>query len=316
MYNFSLYQEFYLPAFTKYENIQLLIFLVILLIYLLCVLENSLVTFIVCLTTQLHKPMYFFLCNLTVLDIIYVSAILPKLIVITYTRETGISNAGCFTQVFLYVFCIGTEFFLLVCMAYDRYVAICLPLHYMLIMNPKKCMILAAFCCNLGVFNAMMYALLISKLSFSGSREINHFFCHMKSILALSYSDTTSIRILITVDGIVLGFFPFTLILVSYIYIILTILKMHSASGRHKAFSSCSSHLMVVLLFCLTSLILNMKSEAKFSQEQDKQLSLLYIGIAPMLNPLVYSLRNKDVLEAIKRQILRAPKLLLHCKNR
>ncbi|XP_073510864.1 olfactory receptor 10Q1-like [Phyllobates terribilis] len=316
MYNSSLHQEFHLLAFTRYENVQLLIFLSILLIYLLCVLENTLVTFIVCLTSQLQKPMYFFLCNLTVLDIIYVSAILPKLIMITTTGDTGISNAGCFTQVFLYVFCIGTEFFLLVCMAYDRYVAICLPLHYMLIMNPKKCLILAAFCYNLGVFNAMMYALLISKLLFSHSREINHFFCHMKSILELSCSDTTNIGILITVDGIVLGFFPFALILISYIYIILTILKIHSTSGRHKAFSSCSSHLMVVLLFCLTSLSLNMKPKTKFSQEEDKQLSMLYIAVAPMLNPLVYSLRNKDVLEAIKRQILRALKLLLVCKHR
>ncbi|KAM4038550.1 olfactory receptor 5V1-like [Anomaloglossus baeobatrachus] len=287
-----------------------------LVIYFLCVFENSLVTVTVCLTSHLHTPMYFFLCNLTVLDIIYVSAILPKLIVITATGDTGISNAGCFTQVFLYVFCIGTEFFLLVCMAYDRYVAICLPLHYMLIMNPKKCSILALFCCILGFLNAFMYAFLISKLLFTNSREINHFFCHMKSILQLSCSDTTTIGILITVDGIVLGFLPFTLILISYLYIILTVLKIRSTSGRRKAFSSCSSHLMVVLLFCLTSLSLNMKPETKFYKEQDKQLSMLYIAVAPMLNPLVYSLRNKDVLEAINRQILRVPKLLIDCQRR
>ncbi|KAM3926815.1 olfactory receptor 5V1-like [Leptodactylus fuscus] len=306
--NSSIQMEFHLLAFTRYENVQLLIFIGLLSIYLLCVVENILVTIIVCLTPPLHTPMYFFLCNLTVLDIIYVSAVLPKLIVITITGNTVISSTGCFTQVFLYVFCIGTEFFLLVVMAYDRYVAICIPLRYMLIMNHKKCIILTAFCCNLGVFNGMMYALLISKLAFSSSRDINHFFCHMRSILQLSCSDTTAIGILITVDGIVLGFFPFTLILISYIYIISTILKIHSISGRRKAFSSCSSHLIVVLLFCLTSLTLNMKAMNKFSQEKDKILSMLYIAVAPMLNPLVYSLRNKDVGEAIKRQIAKTRK--------
>ncbi|XP_040271856.1 olfactory receptor 5V1-like [Bufo bufo] len=305
----SMYMDFHLLAFTNYENVELLIFISLLTLYLLCVLENVLVNIIVCLTPQLHTPMYFFLCNLTVLDIIYVSAILPKLILITITGNTSISNTGCFTQVFFYVFCIGTEFFLLVCMAYDRYVAICIPLHYRLIMNHRTCLILAAFCCNLGVFNAIMYALLISHLSFSSSREINHFFCHMKSILQLSRSDATSIGILITVDGVLLGFFPFILILVSYIYIISTILKIHSKSGRHKAFSSCSSHLTVVLLFCLTSLSLNMKPETEFSQEQDKLLSMLYIVVAPILNPLVYSLRNKNVLQAIKRQISRTSKM-------
>ncbi|KAG9467336.1 hypothetical protein GDO78_015152 [Eleutherodactylus coqui] len=298
-----MHTEFHLLAFSRYDNVRLLICICILFMYFLCILENVLVTIIVYLTSHLHTPMYFFLCNLTVLDVIYVSAVLPKLIVITITGNTSISRAGCFTQVFLYVFCIGTEFFLLVCMAYDRYVAICIPLHYMHIMNHKSTLILAAFCCNLGGFNAMMYALLISKLSFSSSHEINHFFCHMKSILQLSCSDTSTIRILITVDGIVLGFLPFTFILISYIYIISTILKLHSDLRRRKAYSSCSSHLTVVLLFCLTSLSLNMKSETKFSQEQDKILSMLYIAVTPTLNPLVYSLRNKDVLEAMKKRI-------------
>ncbi|KAG8573960.1 hypothetical protein GDO81_008971 [Engystomops pustulosus] len=301
--------EFHLMAFTQYKTIQLWIFVAVLSIYLLCVFENILVTVIVCQTPQLHTPMYFFLCNLTILDVLYVSAILPKLMVITITGNTTIWSTGCFTQVFLYVLCIGTEFFLLVCMAYDRYVAICIPLHYMLIMNRKMCLILAVCCCNLGVFNAMMYALLISKLWFCKVPEINHFFCHMRSILQFSCSDTTAIGILITVDGIVLGFFPFILILISYIYIISTILKMNSISGRRKAFSSCSSHLIVVFLFCLTSLSLNMKPETKSSQEQDKFLSMLYIAVAPMLNPLVYSLRNKDVLVAMKRHFLKTSKI-------
>ncbi|KAM5171849.1 olfactory receptor 1G1-like [Mantella aurantiaca] len=262
---------------------------------------NVLVTLIVWCRSQLHTPMYFFLCNLTVLDIIYISAILPKLLHISFTGNTSISYSGCFTQVFFYVFCVGTEFFLLTSMAYDRYIAICIPLHYILIMNKRICLTLSLFCINLGAFNALMYALLISKLSFCSSGEINHFFCHMKSLLSISYSDSYGIVLLINVDGIVLGFFPFTLIITSYMYIISTIMKIHTSFGRLKAFSSCSSHLTIVLLFCLTSLTLNIKSESRFSQEQDKLLSILYIGVVPMLNPLVYSLRNKEVLKAIRK---------------
>ncbi|CAI9621208.1 unnamed protein product [Staurois parvus] len=146
-----------------------------------------------------------------------------------------------------------------------------------------------------------MYVLLISKLSFYSSSEINHFFCHMKTILDISCSDSSGIAVLINVDGIVLGFFPLILILTSYIYILSTVMKINTSSGRLKAFSKCSSHLIVVLLFCLTSLTLNIKPESRFSQEQDKLLSMLYIGVVPMLNPLVYSLRNKEVLKVIKK---------------
>ncbi|XP_056425750.1 olfactory receptor 1019-like [Hyla sarda] len=308
VHNYSLHREFYLLAFIRYENVKLLIFVFLLSIYLFCVLENILVTNLICLTSQLHTPMYFFLCNLTVLDIIYVSTILPKLIVITFTGNISISYIGCFTQVFLYVFCIGTEFFLLVCMAYDRYVAICIPLHYALIMVKKTCLSLSTFCCSLGIFNAMMYPLLISKLSFSNYPEINHVFCHMKSILQLSISDTTAIDLLIIVDGLLLGFSSFMLILFSYMFIISTILKIKTTSGKLKSFSSCSSHLTVVVLFCSTSLILNMKPENKLSKEQDKLFSMFYIAVVPILNPLVYSLRNKDVLRTLKISILRIKK--------
>ncbi|CAI9621207.1 unnamed protein product [Staurois parvus] len=191
------------------------------------------------------------------------------------------------------------SFFLLTSMAYDRYVAICIPLHYNVMMNKRTCVILAIFCCNIGTFNSLMYALLISQLSFPISSEINHFFCHMKSLLRISCNDSKNIAILITVDGIVLGFATFILILTSYMYIISAILKIHTSAGRLKAFSSCSSHIIIVVLFCLTSLTLNMKSETESSQEQDKILSMVYIALVPMLNPLVYSLRNKEVLKAI-----------------
>ncbi|XP_069618562.1 olfactory receptor 5AR1-like [Ranitomeya imitator] len=299
--NYSTHGEFYLCAFTRYGNLQLVIFTVLVKMYLLCVFGNTFITVIVCLTSHLHTPMYYFLCNLTVLDIIYVSVILPKLMVITVTGNNTISFSGCFAQVFFYVFCIGTEFFILASMAYDRYVAICTPLHYLLVMNQKTFLTLSVFSFILGVLNAVMYPLLISKLSFGNSHEINNFFCHMKSVLKLSSIEGTRVDLLITVDGVVLGFSTFILILISYMFIISTILKIQTSSGRVKAFSSCSSHLTVVLLFCLTSLSLNIKPENEVTQEQDKIFSMLYIAVVPLLNPVVYSLRNKEVKKAIER---------------
>nr|DBA30214.1 TPA: hypothetical protein GDO54_006226 [Pyxicephalus adspersus] len=281
----------------------MIIFIVVLIMYFLSILGNMLVAIIVCLVPRLHTAMYFFLGILTFLDNLYVSVILPKLLTITMTGDTSISYPGCFTQIFFYVFCIGTEFFLLTSMAYDRYVAICIPLHYIMMMNRRTCLILAIICLIIGTFNALMYALLISRLSFPSFSEINHFFCHMNSVLHISCNDSTCIKILITIDGIVLGFFPFILIITSYMYIISTILKIHTSAGRYKAFSSCSSHIIIVVLFCLTSLTLNMKPETKFSQEKDKVISMVYIAAVPMLNPLVYSLRNKDVLRAIKSSL-------------
>ncbi|XP_018427776.1 PREDICTED: olfactory receptor 1L4-like [Nanorana parkeri] len=293
------HKTLHLLAFSIYPRVQIIISVIVLFMYILCILGNLLVAIIVCLTPRLHTPMYFFLGNLTFLDIVYVSVILPKLLAISMIGDTSISYPGCFTQIFFYVFSIGTEFFLLTSMAYDRYVAICIPLHYVMMMNRRTCLILAVFCCTIGTFNSLMYAVLISRLSFPSSSEINHFFCHMKSVLRISCNDSTSIAILITVDGIVLGFVTFMLILTSYMRIISTILKIHTTAGRLKAFSSCSSHITIVVLFCLTSLTLNMKPETEFSQEQDKILSMVYIAVVPMLNPLVYSLRNKDVLKAI-----------------
>ncbi|XP_069815474.1 olfactory receptor 13F1-like [Dendropsophus ebraccatus] len=304
-YRYSTDIEFYLCAFSRYKSLQPFIFTSVLALYLLCVLGNIFITGIICVTYQLHTPMYYFLCNLTVLDLIYVSVILPKLMMITITGDIRISYPGCFAQVFFYVFCLGTEFFILASMAIDRYVAICIPLHYTPLMNGMTCLKLSVFSFSLGLLNAMMYPLLISRLSFGHFHEINHFFCHMKSLLKLCGPEATSIDLLIVIDGIALGFSTFILILISYTLIISTILKIQTSSGRFKAFSTCSSHLIVVLLFCLTSLTLNMKPENELSQEQDKFLSMLYIAVVPLLNPVVYSLRNKEVLRAVKRNVLK-----------
>ncbi|XP_056425755.1 olfactory receptor 1G1-like [Hyla sarda] len=268
--------------------------------YLICVLGNLIILIIVCLAPKLQTPMYFFLCNLSVLDIIYVSVISPKLLVIMVTEDTSISYSHCLLQLFFYVFCVASEFFLLTTMAYDRYVAICVPLHYIVLMNKWIGSLLAVVSWNLGAINALVYTLLISKLSFSDSQEINHLFCHMMSILKLSCNNSGHIGILIMVNGFILGFICMILIFSSYMYIMASILKIKTTSGRQRAFSRCSSHITIVLFFCLSSLSLNMKAETDHSQEQDKLLSMIYIAVIPMLNPLVYSLRNKDVITALR----------------
>ncbi|XP_069815342.1 olfactory receptor 1G1-like [Dendropsophus ebraccatus] len=298
--NCSTQGEFHLVAFSNYPHLQLAFIIGICFMYLISILGNLIILIIVCLAPKLHTPMYVFLCNLSVLDILYVSVISPKLLFIMITDDTSISYSQCLLQLFLYVFCVASEFFLLTTMAYDRYVAICVPLHYILLMNKSICSLLSFLSWNLGAVNAMVYTLLISKLSFSDSKEINHLFCHMMSILKLSCGDSTHIGILITVNGITLGFMCMMLIFTSYMRIISTILKIKTSSGRQKAFSRCSSHITIVLLFCLSSLSLNMKAENEQSEEQDKLLSMIYIGVVPMLNPLVYSLRNKEVITALR----------------
>ncbi|XP_031754085.1 olfactory receptor 2T10-like [Xenopus tropicalis] len=247
--------------------------------------------------------MYFFLCNLSVQDIVYVTAILPKFLAITITGDNSISFLGCMTQFYLYASCVTTEFLLLTSMAYDRYVAICIPMRYSLIMKKSVCVLLASVSWFIGATNSFMYCWLISNLLFCDRLEINHFFCDLKTILELSCSDTTYIKIVIIILCVIFGFLPFGLILISYGNIISSALKIRTSAGKLKTFSSCCSHLTVVLLFCGTCISLYMKPDSGNSQEMDKLLSLLYVAVTPLLNPLVYSLRNKDIINAIKHII-------------
>ncbi|KAE8619452.1 hypothetical protein XENTR_v10009785 [Xenopus tropicalis] len=298
--NITVPRDFYLIAFSNSEEDQHIVFLGLLLMYLLTVLGNLLIIVLVCLVPQLHTPMYFFLCNLAAQDIISVSAFLPKLMAITITGDTRASFPGCITQIFLFAFCACGDFLLLAIMAYDRYVAICIPLRYHLIMNPRLCILLMTTSWILCATSAMCYSLFISQLSFCRLFDINHIFCEPVSMLKLSCSDTTHIQILIIIELPLIAIFPFGLILTSYVYIIYTILKMRTTAARLKIFSSCSSHLTAVLLFGGTGIGLYTKPESNDSQDIDKMLFLIYLGFVPMLNPLVYSLRNRQVQSAAK----------------
>ncbi|XP_018427775.1 PREDICTED: olfactory receptor 1-like [Nanorana parkeri] len=269
--------------------------------YLLTVVGNLTIVTLVCMVSQLHTPMYFFLCNLSSSDIVFVTVTLPKLLSIFLTQDHTITFDGCITQLYFFLICGQAEIFILTCMAYDRYVAICKPLQYSLIMNKVVCFVMAAFSWLTGILNSLLHALIASSLPFCYSLEIDHFFCDLKTLGMLSASESKNRDILTSVQSVFIGCVPFLLIVVSYVYIISTILKIQSSNGRLKAFSSCTSHLTTVVLFYGPIIFLYMKPENDRSREDDKLLSILYVVVVPMLNPFVYSLRNKDILGAIAK---------------
>ncbi|XP_040178039.1 olfactory receptor 50-like [Rana temporaria] len=291
---------FYISAFSISETGQCLLFTAVLLVYLMTVLGNMTIAVLVCLVPQLHTPMYFFLSNLAISDVIYVSVTLPKLLSILLTQDHWISFSACMTQVFFFSLSSTSDVFLLTSMAYDRYVAICKPLQYSLLMSKDVCISLALSPWLISLTNTIVNVLAASLLSFCLTQNVDHFFCDQKALYAITSSDATSRYIFLLCQDVVLASIPFFLIITSYVFIISTILKIRSSEGRLKAYSSCTSHLTTVILFYGPIIIIYGKPESEGSKELDKLLTLLYTAVVPMLNPFVYSLRNKDILNAIK----------------
>ncbi|KAG8548497.1 hypothetical protein GDO81_025227 [Engystomops pustulosus] len=297
--------DFYILGFSHLKTKQILLSVGIMIMFSLTIVGNLIITLVIGLVPKLHTPMYFFLCNLSVVDVIYVSSSLPKLLFITITQDNRISFAGCIFQLYFFTFSIACDVLVLTSMAGDRYVAICKPLQYTSIMNRRVCASLSALCWTVSAVNSLLMTLLISVLDFCMSREIIYFLCDVKTMIALSSSDTRSREIIMKIEDLVFAFVPFSLTISSYVQIISTILKIRSSETRLKAFSSCTSHLTTVILFYGPVLILYMKPESEYSKEQDNLISLLYVAVVPMLNPFVYSLRNKDVLDAVRNVISR-----------
>lgn len=296
--NCTLDKEFHLVSFAASAQSELMMFTLILLMYSLTMLGNVIIVSLVCLISHLRTPMYFFLCNLSIQDILYVSNTLPNFLAITISGDHAVAFPACICQMFIFSFCIGTEFLLLTSMAYDRYVAICIPLRYATIMKNVTCVLLAAASWLLGFLNALTQSLMLYFSAFCKSHNVDHFYCDLKVLINLATSDTTDIKNVLSFITVVMGFLPLFCILVSYVGIIRTIAKTRGSGV--KAFSSCSSHLTVVVLFYGPSLGSYTIPQSQHSQEQDKMLSLLYIALVPLLNPLVYTLRNKDILRAMK----------------
>ncbi|CAO2597475.1 Olfactory receptor 10AG1 [Lemmus lemmus] len=303
--NHSTLVEFILLDFSDAPNFQEFLFGVFLIIYLIIVISNSFIIIITRTDSSLQSPMYFFLGNFSFSEIFYVSVILPRLLTSLYRQDRSISFMACATQMYLFLVLGATECLILTVMAYDRYVAICNPLLYPLIMNNTFCIQLATGCWVSGVPVHIGFTYWIFSLPFC-SNKIDHFFCDIPPVLKLACGDTSVNELYAYAVVILLATIPFILILTSYSKIIATILRLPTAQGRAKAFSTCSSHLVVVILFYGSASITYLMPKSSHSALSDKLLSLFYTIVTPMFNPMIYSLRNKDVIAALRRLLHRA----------
>uniref|UniRef100_A0A671EJN7 Olfactory receptor n=1 Tax=Rhinolophus ferrumequinum TaxID=59479 RepID=A0A671EJN7_RHIFE len=291
--------------YNKKTKLQGLLFVLFSIIYMIILIGNSLIIIITRLDIALQKPMYFFLANFSFLEICYVSVTLPRILVNLWTQDRIISKLDCAIQMCFFLMLGATECFLLMVMAYDRYVAVCNPLHYPLVMNQKMCTKLAVGSWISGIPVQIGQTCQIFSLHFCDCNQINHFFCDLPPILKLACEDTSVHEVSVYVVAILFVVVPFVLILASYSKIIFTILRLPTARGGAKVFSTCSSHLLVVLLFFGSATITYLRPKSGHSAGMDKLLSLFYTIVTPMFNPMIYSLRNKDVIAALRKLLLK-----------
>ncbi|XP_006902375.1 PREDICTED: olfactory receptor 10AG1-like [Elephantulus edwardii] len=302
--NTSSVMQFLLLGFSDLPNLQEFLFGVFFIIYIIIILGNSLIIMLIRLDPVLQKPMYFFLANFSFLEICYVSVILPRMLVTVWTQDRSISLLECATQMCFFLVFGATECFLLAVMAYDRYVAICNPLHYPLVMNEKICVNLAFGSWVIGMPVQIGETVQIFSLQFCDSNQINHFFCDIPPIIKLACGNTFINEMVVYVVTMLIAAVPCMWILISYGKIISTILKLPTASGRAKAFSTCSSHLLVVVLFFGSAAITYFRPKSNHSPGTDRLFSLFYTIVTPMFNPMIYSLRNKDVIASLRKLFL------------
>ncbi|XP_012602134.2 olfactory receptor 5D18 [Microcebus murinus] len=292
---------FTLLGFSDYPELQVPLFLIFLAIYSVTVVGNLGMIVIIKINPKLHTPMYFFLSHLSFVDFCYSSIVAPKTLVNLVVIDRTISFLGCVVQFFFFCIFVVTESFLLAVMAYDRFVAICNPLLYTVAMSEKLCALLVVGSYVWGVACSLILTCSALKLSFRGFNTINHFFCEFSSLLSLSCSDTYINQLLLFVFATFNEVSTLLIILTSYVLIVVTILKMRSASGRRKAFSTCASHLTAITIFHGTILFLYCVPNSKNSRHTVKVASVFYTLVIPMLNPLIYSLRNKDVKDTVRK---------------
>ncbi|XP_007497708.2 olfactory receptor 5D13-like [Monodelphis domestica] len=292
---------FILLGFSDYPKLQVPLFLLFLIIYVVTVVGNLGMIVIIRINPKLHTPMYFFLSHLSFVDFSYSTIITPKLLDILVVEDRSISFEGCIAQFSFAATCLVMETFLLAVMAYDRFVAICNPLLYTVAMSQKRCALLISGTYTWGIISSLIFTYTLLVLSFCGTNIINNFLCEYSAILSASFSDKHVTQIILFILANFNTFFTLIIVLTSYIFIFVTVLKMHSASGRHKAFSTCASHLTAVTIFYGTILFLYCVPSSKNSWLIIRMGTVFCTVVIPMLNPLIYSLRNKDVKETIKK---------------
>ncbi|XP_036271905.1 olfactory receptor 7A10-like [Pipistrellus kuhlii] len=295
--------EFLLLGFSEEPELQPFIFGIFLSMYLVSVLGNLLIILAVSSDCHLHTPMYFFLSNLSLVDIGFTSTTVPKMLWNIQTQSKAITYAGCITQMYFFVLFAGLDVFLLTVMAYDRFVAICHPLHYMVIMNPRLCGLLVLVSWIVCILNSLLESLVVLRLSFCPILDIPHFFCELKQVVQLACSDTFLNNMVMYFGVGLMGGCPLVGIIYSYSKIVSSIRAISSAEGKYKAFSTCASHLCIVSLFYGTSAGVYFSSAAAHTSHSIATASVMYTVVTPMLNPFIYSLRNKDIKRALKRLV-------------
>uniref|UniRef100_A0AAA9U1J5 Olfactory receptor n=1 Tax=Bos taurus TaxID=9913 RepID=A0AAA9U1J5_BOVIN len=293
--------EFFLKGFSGYPALEHLFFPLCSAMYLVTLLGNTGIVVVSVLDARLHTPMYFFLGNLSILDICYTSTFVPLMLVHLLSAQKTISFLGCALQMCLSLSTGSTECLLLAIMAYDRYLAICRPLRYPVLMSHQLCWLLAGAAWVLGLCKSVTETVIAMRLPFCGHRVVSHFTCEILAVLKLACGDTSISEVFLLVGAILLLPVPLAFICLSYTLILATTLRVPSAAGRHKAFSTCSAHLAVVMLFYGTVIFMYMKPKSKEAHISDEVFTVLYAVVTPMLNPVIYSLRNKEVKEAARK---------------
>ncbi|KAM3823758.1 olfactory receptor 10P1-like [Vipera latastei] len=297
--------EVVLLGFSDFQTMRELLFCLVLIFYLMALMGNSFILILTIFNRPLHTPMYFFLWNLSFLEIGYTSTISPKMLLNLLSENQNISFWGCECQMSFFILFGITECCLLCVMAYDRYVAICKPLQYSYIINLRKCAKLAAASWAIGVSVCLGHSISIFTLPFCGSNRISHFFCDIMPVLRLASTNTYRNEVAIVTITVLIILVPLLLILLSYILIISTILTMPLAKNRRKAFSTCSSHLTVVCIFYGTCIVTYICPNSEYSMDSSRFLALFYTVVTPSLNPIIYSLRNKEIKAAFMKSIAR-----------
>ncbi|XP_059587304.1 olfactory receptor 10A7-like [Alligator mississippiensis] len=306
--------EFILLGFGNFPELQILFFLLFLVTYIVTMTGNILILSLVVADQRLQTPMYFFLGNLSCLEAFYTSAILPRMLASFLTENRTVSVRGCIVQMFFFAFLASTECCLLAAMSYDRNIAICKPLYYVALMNGRICLHLAAGSWLTGILATTVTTCWMSQLIFCGQNQIDHFFCDYTALIKLSCSDTSLMILVTQVFTVILILPPFLLTLMSYMCIIANILGIPSTIGRQKAFSTCSSHLIVVILYYGTIIIVYLLPDTSTLRPLNKVFSVFYTILTPLINPLIYSLRNKEVKEALRKALNQIRTFITNCQ--
>ncbi|XP_078502648.1 olfactory receptor 1G1-like [Lissotriton helveticus] len=298
--NYTDVKEFFLMSLSQNPQLEMFLFGVFLVIYLATFFGNAIIISAVWSDIHLHTPMYFFLSNLSFLDVSYSSVTVPKMLGDFHKQRKTISFAGCLTQLYFFMFFVCAESFLLAAMAFDRYVAVCKPLHYSSIMDRSVCIQLAVGSWVCGLLYSLVHTIYATKLLFCGPNSISRYFCDVPPLFKLSCTDPFFHFLGILISGGLIGLFSVSVKVFSYTRIVSDILKIHSAEGRKKAFSTCASHITVVTVFYGTLFFAYFRAEATVSEEKEALVAVFYTVVTPLLNPMIYCLRNKEMKRAIR----------------